>query len=242
MNKEAWNSLAVHEQLAVAIANARLLHFNGKDKPSYLEQTLTSRTEGHPSQNGSYFTKDYLTKDGQPASLESRIFGDDELGNWVPYTDCPNLAPNCVAFKLDLMPWNNSHNGGYGTAAYYGMIDLQKDVGRFDDNIKLEVADPKKTGYASFLYHKDEAMCPWIKQHGGLPVNFAVAIVELGSTNLLTHMDCECWPVLATVHPGDPTLPSQVEMLELAESNLKEGDRISIAEAKKLGVRYVKIA
>jgi len=237
MDKKAWDALSVPEKLALAGVNARLLHLKGPDGPSYLTTMNRQRTEGHPDQAGSFFTKEFLTRksDGVIESPAHRLFADNIEG-WKAYPDCPNLLEGCEAFKIDLTSWAQSHSGGYGIPCVVGVLDLDADRGRFDDTIDLVAADPKQTGHIELHYKWDSSGLNALRRPG-VPVDFAVAIVELAERDSNGNM-VEHKPILATFHPGDPVMPSRVEKLI---PGIKPGDLVSVSAARSAGVRYVKI-
>lgn len=168
--KWSKDGLTVAEKLKEAIANAKTIKL--RPDMDYFQSCCRQRTIGDEMQAGSGFATDWLGKPFDEADLpddwklvEKTCF-EKHLDGWVPYPDCPNLAPGCEAFKLT----------GLDVCGYVGVRELAAEE---PDNT-VYLSDPKHTGYVTVI-------SPGCFQDGD-ETDFVVAIVgdEGGKPTLFT--------------------------------------------------------
>lgn len=101
---------------------------------------------------------------------------------------------------------------------FLGMIDINK----LSDQLICRLTDIKGTGKLSLTCYADSDR---------YPVDYNILIVG----------DDGYGPCMFTFHPGEPLKPSTLSADGNNEFGLKEGDTITVAQAKKFGFKYVKL-
>lgn len=139
------------------------------------------------------------------------LYRDLVNAHWTPYVH-ENIAEGCEAFIT------------YDIAGYLGVIDLN-DV---PDETIGTFRDYKNTGTLSLV----------IEGYPRQYVNYTVLIIgpdddEAGDNR----------PIVYTFHPGAPLRASEFKVGSVEEggSGFKDGDKITVGEAKKLGFIHAKV-